>query len=1103
MGTFPHGGRSVCAANRLTACGAQTQPEPDFILANWKFLLLGHSWQPMKLSPVLSLAVLMLASRVLSLRAAVLHVHSQGNDVQSGSDWSAAKRTIASALESAATGDEIWVAAGTYSEHLLMKDGVGLYGGFEGLETLRAQRDWLTHRTILDGSTNGVVLTLKQCGASTTVDGFTIQMGSGTGILCKETAGNIRNNLIRGNAGDKNVGYGGGILVSGPSSNGTLLIESNRITDNVNFDGGGIACIDASPRIERNVITWNLAYQNGGGISCWRNSSPRIANNLISGNTASWIVDLPVPVGGGGIFATADDLDGRPHPTAVSSPIIVNNVLAANGGRKGGGIALVDSNGGVPAVINNTVFANNGAGLFWGSSSLGATGMKPRIFNNLIAFNPIGLEMEAGTPLDPNIGFNCVYENHLQGKSVNYRGLPDWTGTNGNISLDPRLANYPFGNSHLQPHSPCIDAGTHVEELAGVPDVDDQNRVQGAAVDIGADESDGTAMVQVPSVIRVRSQGNDAADGSTWASAKRTIQAAIDRAKAVGGEVWVASGTYTEHIVLPAFVYLYGGFSGTETERAARNIALNPVILDGAGVIKVVQCGNGGYLVSALDGFTVRNGGKYTAGAGLNQYGAGGLGGGIYLGVSSPYLANNLITHNSLAQDNSASFPQPASYGAGIYCELSYAVIEGNTIQENEILNTFDGSGAGLYCAQSMPVIQRNIFSQNHAKEGSAIYGVGSTMLIRNNVILSNAMYNTYPLPLYLGSASGAIHLSLAPDFLIEGNTIQGNLAAAGAGLYASVFRAGRIQNNLFLYNSAQDSIGIGGLGGGMYCLVSTNATSTVAIVNNTFVGNAASTPFGEQGGALAFSLLPPADNLLIANNLIVSNSSGIFQTPATPRVEAVLLNNNLFNTRSNYINLTAATNDLSCDPLFRNGPAGDFHLQTNSPCLDAGSAFLFPASDLEQIPRPLDADGDGIALPDLGAFESVLATADSDRDTMPDGWELANLLNPALDDGTQDLDGDGMCNAGECIAGTSAGQPGSVLRLEAAVELAKSRLTLRWKSVAGRFYGVEVCNALGAPGAWQALPGYLIGTGDPLEWNGAIQEGACRIYRITVRKGE
>ncbi len=77
-----------------------------------------------------------------------------------------------------------------------------------------------------------------------------------------------------------------------------------------------------------------------------------------------------MPVGGGGVFATADDLDGRPHPTARSSPLICNNVIAANGAANGGGVVLIDANGGLPIVLNNTVVANSGSGILWGPEHL-------------------------------------------------------------------------------------------------------------------------------------------------------------------------------------------------------------------------------------------------------------------------------------------------------------------------------------------------------------------------------------------------------------------------------------------------------------------------------------------------------------------------------------------------------------------------------------------------------------------------------------------------------------------------------------------------------------------------------------------------------------
>ena len=75
-----------------------------------------------------------------------------------------------------------------------------------------------------------------------------------------------------------------------------------------------------------------------------------------------------------------------------------------------------------------------------------------------------------------------------------------------------------------------------------------------------------------------------------------------------GGEVWVAGGTYTERNSLQAFIYLYGGFAGNETDRSQRNIAANPTILDGDGIPNVLKAERTGYLVSAIDGFTIRNG---------------------------------------------------------------------------------------------------------------------------------------------------------------------------------------------------------------------------------------------------------------------------------------------------------------------------------------------------------------------------------------------------------------------------------------------------------------------------------------------------------------
>jgi len=210
----------------------------------------------------------------------------------------------------------------------------------------------------------------------------------------------------------------------------------------------------------------------------------------------------------------------------------------------------------------------------------------------------------------------------------------------------------------------------------------------------------------------------------SWATAKKTVTGAIAVAQTTGGEIWVAAGTYVERNILPAFLYLYGGFAGTETNRADRNVSANPSILDGGGVPTVVNSLYAGYFLSAVDGFTIQNGGLYTGGANPGISGYKGRGAGIYCQVTSPLIQNNTIRHNSLG--NPFDSPNRTGYGAGIYTYLSYALIQDNIITENEILNNNSsaGSGGGIHCFRSMPTILRNTISNNRAISGAAIYGL-------------------------------------------------------------------------------------------------------------------------------------------------------------------------------------------------------------------------------------------------------------------------------------------------------------------------------------------------------------------------------------------
>jgi hypothetical protein len=69
---------------------------------------------------------------------------------------------------------------------------------------------------------------------------------------------------------------------------------------------------------------------------------------------------------------------------------------------------------------------------------------------------------------------------------------------------------------------------------------------------------------------------------------------------------------------------------------------------------------------------------------------------------------------------------------------------------------------------------------------------------------------------------------------------------------------------------------------------------------------------------------------------------------------------------------LTECYDNFDLDPLFVNPVAGDYHLQLNSPCVDRGhsDAPRRDRLDVDGQPIPIDGNGDGIALPDVGADE-------------------------------------------------------------------------------------------------------------------------------------
>ena len=401
---------------------------------------------------------------------------------------------LQNALTLAETGDQAWVAAGTYkpitdtdrTATFLLESGVAIYGGFAGTETSLEERDWETNLTTLSGDigTEAVntdnsyhVVTGTGVDETAILDGFTISDGNasaepvphiyGGGMYISDGNPTLNNLIFHANTAN----YGGGMYNSGGNPTLTNVIFSANTTWE-NGTGGGMYNSQCSPALTNVTFSENMSLYGGGMYN--NHSTPTLTNTTFQENEAYFYNYGR----GGGIY------------NDYSSPMIVNSTFSANTARYGGGIYNVNSSS---PTLTNVTFTGNNADLSYtnGGGMHNNSGSNPTIRNAIFW----------GNVPDQISGPATITYSDIEG---------GWEG-NGNLSEDPLLGPAAYNGGFTQTHelgegSPAIDAGDPLScpdtDQRGVPRPIDGDGDDDAVCDMGAYEYVPQVFIYLPLIVR-------------------------------------------------------------------------------------------------------------------------------------------------------------------------------------------------------------------------------------------------------------------------------------------------------------------------------------------------------------------------------------------------------------------------------------------------------------------------------------------------------------------------------------------------------------------------------------------------------------------------
>jgi len=822
---------------------------------------------------------------------------------------------------------------------------------------------------------------------TSTINGASVSYDTGGGMSIVDSSPTVRFCTFTENYGDS----GGGLYVNG----GEAKILSCTFIRNKASRGGG-AYFEGKATVDLCTFSKNYANYGGGTHIGWISVSyPSGGQPIVNYKgpetiSRSTFTENYAASAGGGIkslgftnFVSCAITNNKSQyagaaltleQNLASTSISITNCLIANN-KSNNKIALYivsgNNNTGKAHLLNCTLYGNDDTKV---SGSIDIPISNCILWKNgdIIHEQPNRLSVKnsliegRSQTNDGNIDASQVSQEQL---FINATGS-DWSLRSRSIAVDA-------GNDEIYEQA---DGNASNNSLTTDNDLRGSIRRIGNHIDLGAFEY---TVIPSNGIAYVKKGGSG--NGSSWENAVSELADALKAAKTNTAikEIWVAKGTYKpmysaedtkfgtnqgrdNSFFLVVGVKVYGGFAGTETTLAQRDLSItansttlsgdfnNDDIITGKGQsLSITNNSENAYhvVISAdnstgafLDGFTITGGNANTNAtftvSGQTIYRT--AGGGMAIHGASPSL-NNLKIYG-----NSASIS-----GGGVYLYDASPALNQVYVGKNV--------GGGIGTAFGAPSLTKVVLEGNNA-----LYGGGINISSNASPILEDVSL----LANYASGNGGGVQITGNATIVFNRvSFVQNETAGSGGAAFIS-YSSPKFVNVAFTGNRAQK-------GGALYALGNLSAP---LFTNCTFKANQAT-------GGQAIYAWETADIAL--NNCIVWKDTGFTgNNNLEENNSSFILKNTMLQYPGNGFDINldmASTALLNKDPLFGNGAdniAGtnddEFNLKPGSLAIGVGDNALYENADGNSTNNSLSQDKDLAGNPrltgsniDLGAFEA------------------------------------------------------------------------------------------------------------------------------------